>query len=362
MAVLDVNLVRSVAKKIPYVEEVAWKSAEKIISYVNTRTSHRIIVYCQKGTVDCTVKHRKHGRIQTVTRHVTYRNLVDLMKTPPLMEKQKNPVGQKRAHEYVNDGEAEFEDDLPVRKSTKHLTKQKDVVTDSAPRLDEAIDIGSDEECPLEQAEERGNHTFWKLRHSKSFPSSATNVACLAQSHGGYVAVFDNGTCIWQGIPATVIDVIATQRNRNIAYIALGEYGQYYIRMRDNKHFFAGSAEFETCIRSSESAARLVAFGDANSYFVLFEDGTRDTRALLPRTALKILSDRPLHSVWIGTNLVHNANGYFISYQEVTGCALQTYAGLPSEVMGWMEKRQKQSKPAQIKQLVSDGDCFIVRY
>eukprot|EP01032_Pedospumella_encystans_P018808 gene18808-21402_t len=362
MAALDLNLVRSVAKKIPYVEEVSWKSSEKILSYVNTRTSHRIIIYCQKGTVDCTVNHRRHGRIQTVSRHVTYRNLVDLLKNPPLMENQKNATGQKRPREDVNDGEAEFDDDVPTRKSSKHVTKKKNLIEDSAHRLDEAIGTGLEEESPIENAEERGNHTFWKLRHSKSFPTSATNVACFAQAHGGYVAVFDNGTCVWQGIPATVIDVIATQRNRNIAYVALGEHGQYYIRMRDNEHFFAGSAEFERSIRSSESPARLVAFGDANSYFVLFEDGKRDTRALLPRTALKILSDRPLHSVWIGTNLVHNANGYFISYQGVTGCTLQTYAGLPSEVVGWMEKRQKQSKPAQIKQLVSDGDFFIVRY
>lgn len=357
------NLVRSVAKKIPFVEEVAGKFSEKTLNYVNTRTSHRVRVYCKVGTVDSTVNHAKHGRIQSVTRHVTYSNLVELLKNPPTLENQKIVTGQKRVREDVDDGDAEFEEDTPARKSLKGVNKQRRHTTGFTLTTENVSSPEQPENESLSgQRETRGDHTFWKLRHNKSFPTSATNVACFAQSHGGYAAVLDNGTCIWQGIPATVIDVIASQGNRHIAYVALGEFGQYYIRLRNNKHFFAGSAEFERSIRNSESFATLVAFGDADSYFIFFDDGTRDTRALLPRTALKILAEQPLFSVWIGTNLVHNANGYFISYQGVTGCTLQTYAGLPSEVTGWMEKRQKQSKVAQIKQLWSDGDCFIVRY
>lgn len=79
----------------------------------------------------------------------------------------------------MNDGDAEFEDDEALaRKNSKHATKTKNLIRDSTPKLEDAI------ESPLQNAVDRGNHTFWKLRYSKSILSSATNVACFAQSHG----------------------------------------------------------------------------------------------------------------------------------------------------------------------------------
>ena len=115
------DLVRSVVAKIRFVEQVAHNPLLKTLSYVNSQTGHRIMVYCRKNTVVCTLNHPKLGHMQHVSRNVTYSALVELLKSPPSRMHPKEDteiIGKKRPID--SDGDEEFAT-TKLPPSTPHL-------------------------------------------------------------------------------------------------------------------------------------------------------------------------------------------------------------------------------------------------
>lgn len=396
---LELSKVQKVAVHVPSLRLQSVNDKLNVITFDNTETKCRFVVYA-KGTVVITSTDAARSGSQVVHRNVTYRALVDLFKERPRthFKADAKTAGVKRRSDESNietkpirmtKGEEECEFDEPVAKKASsfikpaHLEGKRQIIeietkkvedkrwsTPVPPKRDSvpvavtpAVRVASTELSRKVNA--RGNNCFWKLRHNKGFPESVHSVACITIAQGGFVAVMDDGTCVWDGIPTKMANILEGQCRRNIAYIALGECGQHYILLKNGREFYAGPPSFEKAIRGAKSIAKVVAFGDSVSYFVQFEDGTRDWNASFSTRAENILKDCRIYNLWIGTPPPSRGAAelpYFVSYQpaEWPMGTRHSFSGLPYEVNDWIT--YKTQKSTQIKQILTDGDCFVIRY
>lgn len=398
---LELSKVHKVAVHVPSLRLQSVNNKLNVITFDNTETKCRFVVYA-KGIVVITSTDPLRVGSQVVHRKVNYRDLVDLFKEPARIhfKSDSKTVGVKRRSDEpstttkpikVTKGEEECEFDEPVVKKASsfikpsHLEGKRQIIEietrkEEDKRWHAPVLVPPKRDPPpttvapearaattelSRKVNARGNNCFWKLRHHTGFPESVHSVACIAIAQGGFVAVMDDGTCVWDGIPAKVASILEGQYRRNIAYVALGECGQHYILLKNGREFYAGPPSFEKAIRGAKSIAKVVTFGDSVSYFVQFEDGTRDWNAPFSRRAENILKDCRIFSLWIGTPPPSRGAPelpYFVSYQPSdrhTG-TLHSFAGLPYEVNDWIT--YKTQKSTQIKQILTDGDCFVIRY
>lgn len=389
---LDIGKVKELASLVPNIRLLSVNKQLKVISFANELTKCRFVVY-ERGTVVVTSSDPSLGTTQSVRREVNYRSLVDLFREPLYKKsiaavnshgtKRKSDSIQPKKTNVVLDDDCEF-DEQPVKKVSSfikptHLDGKHQIFeiatkkeedkrwreSLSPKKSTEAVQAATTELSRKVNA--RGSNCFWKLRHTGGFPESVHDVSCIAIAQGGFVAVMDDGTCVYNGVPASIANILEVQYKRNIAYIALGEYGQHYILLKNGREYYSGSPSFEKAIRGAKSTAKVVAFGDSVSYFVQFEDGMREWSAPFSRRMSDDLKDCQVHSLWIGTPPPTRGAAelpYSLVYQPAVrvgnGPPLHTYAGLPYEVQDWIQ--YKTQKSTQIKQILTDGDCFVIRY
>ena len=188
----------------------------------------------------------------------------------------------------------------------------------------------------------KDNNFKWNLTYSTNIPDCLLDVKCVAIASGGYIAVYNHGSCSYHGIPDNARYEIERQKYMNISYIALGEYEQYYIRKTNGRELYNGCEEFMDAITNSNSRAELVSFGDYNTYFLKFEDNnnawSENLEDILSSEAFNIISneDNSINFIWLGQQSDGYRNiPYFISYATTTGKYTNDmiiYKDLPLEV------------------------------
>jgi hypothetical protein len=193
-------------------------------------------------------------------------------------------------------------------------------------------------------------------------------IRCVALSDGGFVAVRESGTCVYDGINSTLAAVLEEQKGGRIEYVAAGCAGQYYIRMANGKILCNGPDEFRQALSSTYSPVHLIAFGDGDTFFVMFADGrsvcSSGLENVLDGKAHQLLRSAALQTVWLGSgpHIAHAPHGdaasigYYIGYNR--GECVHRH--LPSGVEEWLSRK---SKCVQVKQVLADErDNFFIRF
>lgn len=193
-------------------------------------------------------------------------------------------------------------------------------------------------------------------------PDSMRDIKCVAIAEGGYVAVFDDGDCCCHGIPNHVVTILKRQHFSNISYIALGEHDQYYIRKTNGKELYYGCEEFMNAIASASTRAKLVAFGDYDTYFIVFDDGSRtwsdNLDEILPDAAYSIFTNTSnnISSVWLGEYDSYDDEFlYFIVYNNGN----YTYDSIPDVVSDWVFHRKRRTTKMKQVLIGNDGNYFV---
>jgi chorismate mutase len=214
----------------------------------------------------------------------------------------------------------------------------------------------------------RGNSCHHSLRYDQDIPTSLVDVVSVAVSDGGYVAVLEDGSCSYDGVNSELAAELGRQHLSNIQYVAAGPAGQYYIRKTNGRSMCAGCDEFVEVLDRVNSPARLVAFGDEDTFFVQFEDGSvtfsRDLGDLIGEDALDLLLTESLETVWLGSERHFDYSGYGV--QERIGFYIGynkgecDYGNLPEGVQEWLDGKHPGVKVKQV--LADERDNYFIRY
>jgi hypothetical protein len=196
----------------------------------------------------------------------------------------------------------------------------------------------------------RGNNYDFLLRYSEGFPKSMANVSCLAISDGGFVAVFDDGDCCYHGIDDEVAKVLDRQRLSNINYLAIGRFGQYFIQKMNGRMFYSGCESFTSAVDQSSEDVSLVSFGDRDTFYIKYDDGSSEWDGNIPKDVQKELRTADvIDCLWLGSS-----GQYYLGYDS-TWMYSAFQQNISKDLVRIIEKKR-------VKQLVFDGETYLVRY
>eukprot|EP01032_Pedospumella_encystans_P013611 gene13611-15661_t len=388
---LDVGEVRRTASEIVNIKEIGINEASKVISFQAVDSGWKINVYYTTGTVGTCVEHPISGKTQLFRRKVSYETLQRIFQNPRVHTGKGYytvPTGKPGSSAAISPAEDEetaltnqiailrpqlelMEDQLASIRQKRLKEEQERLKKAEAVREakeEKARAAAAAEQLRLEniarqEAKERlaasnrlnslrGACFDYSLQHSTHFPTSMKDVKCVAICDGGYVAVMDSGSCCWHGIPSDVINVLKRQQNHMIDYIALGPE-QYYIRKTNGKILYRGCEEFEEEIGNNSDEIKFVTFGDENTFYLEYEDGTvrySDSLAYkIPSHAFENLTSRRVSHFYLGQgsdsySYYSNDQPYCITYENGT-C---DYDNLPSELNEWFEEEKKPGNKTQL--------------
>ena len=406
--------VRAVAQTFRNVNEIYLNEKSCVVSFKHNTWGTRINVYYTTGTVGICFIHPVSGKVQLFRKDVDPILLKALFTDARLIyglgyyrNNKERAIGIKRKMEEVSFGQFNIDDDVEdeeteLSKQLVHLEQQISVVKEQLKAIEtkrqkekkrleeeqERIRMEKEAEQARIKAEMerrkaaetarlaavernriatlRGNNCYWSLTYSDYMPESMLGVKCVALAEGGYVVVHDSGSCTYHGIPNNVMNVIEKQHNSMISYIALGEHDQYYIRKTNGRELYNGCEEFMNAIASASTRAKLVSFGDYNTYFIVFDDGSIECSynlySKLPSYAYHILTDtdNTIQSVWLGEDEDYYYSSeipYFIVYNNGN----YIHDNIPGGLSDWLENKKRRT--AKMKQvLIGQNGNYFVRF
>ena len=205
---------------------------------------------------------------------------------------------------------------------------------------------------------ERGENVYWSLQHHEHIPSKLDTFRSIAIGEGGYIAVADNGTCAYHGIPYNVAEQVKRAQNKNIELVAIGPrrngYGehQFYILKTNGKQFGNASDQFWEAINSKPQRPVLVCFDENDSYFIKFSNRSCNWSGNINESAQKVFQRADdIICVWLGEN-----GSYFIGYEE-NGEYKKSYYRLPREISSYACNRS-----CEIRQLFYEhkNDTYFI--
>lgn len=388
---LELQKVRSIASQIPGVHELSLNSASKVISFQKVDVQCRINVYYTTGTVGTCLYHPVSGKTQLFRRTVSYDILAEIFRNPRIhtgtgyFRRDQIPHVANNVDDYqeVDDEETALTRQLAVyipqielinARLAEIAVRRKEEERLEAARLAEERRIREEREevqrretaRQLAAAEKltknykRGNKCYFQFQDEDvedGFPDDIDEIASVAINDDGWAIAYDSGYSTWCSTPSEVASILYRQHQKMIAYIATGPNGQYYIRKTNGKEFFSGCDEFETAIRESVSSVKFVAFGDWETFYVQFEDGSFDYAELPDALVRKIYSAEVVEALWVGEQPYGDGDApYFVSY----GMGKCSYKDLPRDLQSWLSRVG--TKNISVKQLLADGYSFFVRY
>jgi hypothetical protein len=399
---LSLSEIRTIARAIPTITEIGLNEESRLISFRDEESKWRFNIYYTTRTVGTCITHPVLGKTQLFRRKVGYAMLQDIFRNPRIhtdkgYQRTENApalTGNKRRNDEidqnVDDEEAVLRSQLElllpqvnliraqlssIENKRKSDVRKKQAIEERTRRAIEEQQRREEEEerrqAEIQQRKHyeaersrrnarRGTVCHWSLTCSDNMPRSMANVACVAIGDEGFVAVMDDGTCVTEGLQDNVIAVLKRQHFRNIAYIALGSADQYYILKTNGKEFYSGSAEFEDSMSESNYSAKFVTFGDCDSFFIEFTDGSKswssDLPEYLPYDVMDRLKSEPLKHLWLGTEFSNWQLAYHVVYAdgECDGCELPFLAQI------WLDNVK--SPRSKVKFFLANGSDFFIRY
>ncbi|KAJ3025305.1 UNVERIFIED_CONTAM: hypothetical protein HDU68_007271 [Siphonaria sp. JEL0065] len=114
----------------------------------------------------------------------------------------------------------------------------------------------------------------YSLAFSEGLPRRLNEVRCVAISpEGGHVTVLNSGTYVCRKAPEKLAALL-DQHGSGIDYVAMGPQGQFLVQKTNGHIFPTGSSEFVKRISGTLRTVEFVCFGDWETYFVQFRDGS----------------------------------------------------------------------------------------
>lgn len=396
---LELSKIRSIAAQIGTVEETYLNTKSRVVSFHNYTVDCRINVYYTTGTVGTCLYHPVCGKTQLFRRGVTYELLADIFRHPRVHTGtgyfRKDAAMQTNPMSFYGDDKEESDDEeTALKKQLMQLEPQVQLIQArlaeiAALKREEqqkaAAELAAEQKLREEQeeahrleaarqaaVEEKARKN--RLRGEKicasiidmddTFPRGSSDIACVAITSTGWALAYDSGQVVWDGVPddelpGEVERILRQQHQMMIAYIAIGPQGQYYIRKTNGKQFFSGPEEFVEAVHSNASAVKFVSFGDWDTFYVHFENGTRDFDGLPWNLSSRIgTGSIAVDALWVGEREYDDMEEtpYFVSY----GHGKCSYKNLPHCVQSWLSRMG--TKNIHVKQLLAEGDSFFVRY
>lgn len=163
---------------------------------------------------------------------------------------------------------------------------------------------------------DQGYASYHRISFEKNFPTKRQmeDVKTVALSDGGFCCVFSNGTCATDGLPEDVLALIKTHHKKsNLKYVALGAEGQYFLSTLNGISYWNGCEKFSQLMRQNlENEVILASFGDFDTYFVLFKDGSVEWNGNISTSLTKIFQKQAqnVDYLWMSLTGVEYAVGY----------------------------------------------------
>lgn len=393
--------VRKIAADVPAVKEFYVNDVSKVVSYKNTEHNCRINVYYTTGTVGTCLLHPVAGKTQLFRRDVTAKVLRKIFlnprthtgkgyftkdRMPDVFNLDLVPSEEEALTEQLSVlepqvqlikarlAEIERERLLAAQKKVQALQAKQELLRKKAEAEARAAAAVEAERVARTQREalakqkvesaanarrvnQRGNNSWHNLDFGRHV--SMSDVTCVAMSGDGYAILYDNGYCESDGLSDEVERILDNQKHSNIAYIALGEQGQYYIRKKNGRAFFSGPEEFEEDIRGT--VPKFIAFGDWHTYYIKYENEeaqcNSDLYNELPDSVLDSLMcpGYGVTNVWLGLPDYYGHLPYFVVYAG--GYIESEY--LPDHIEDWLCNKKSSTK---VKQLLCSVGSYFIRY
>ena len=309
---------------------------------------------------------------RTVGPNMTYTRCCELLKTTPETEEKEFII---RHLEYLEEEVTYTTSNLikMVEKDMEEAERRRLAREEEERKKKEELERQAKEErrrqerLAKEEAErkrqkkvqKRGVHLYWELYHSKHIPDNLENIQSVAIGDGGYIAIHDDLSSMYHGIPDNVANQIERHHNDNLELIAIGHrkrYGEYpyYLLKSNGKQFGNLSSSCWDAICDTEARPVLVVLGvGADSFFIKFDRGRFCYRGLNDSCAAILERGVSVTCIWIGRD-----DSYFLNYTE-DGEKKRSYYHLPSGL-----GKYANDKRLDVKTMCYDYDSetYLVSY
>ncbi|KAK3259042.1 hypothetical protein CYMTET_31939 [Cymbomonas tetramitiformis] len=334
-------------------DEIQFNERSRVIAFSDRARTVRINVYYTTGTVGTCVSHPKQGSTQMFRRSCTMHLLEQIMMDPRVHTgkgyKRKfhhaMSVDHRDERKYGGEiaGPARSED-LEVRYQLLELDKEASEIAEQRAALSahiNALDANRLERAEAERVERereasaklekenvekekkrlaavheaavrarqeqvnrdhaRGNYSQSWLSYRDYMPQSMSNVKCVGINEGGYVAVYDEGSCAYHGVSRNITEYIDRQENSNISYLAIGPDSQFFGKKFNGKTEWNAPGDFGEAIHQSSSGVKFVAFGPFGTYYIQFLDGSTHWNGEIdPTLDQYLMQSSNIRQVWLG--------------------------------------------------------------
>lgn len=412
--------VRRIAKEVTSVKEFHVDDVLKAVSFRNFVHNCRIDVYYTTGTVGICFVHPVSGKVQQFHGDVSLTDIKELLQNPRVALAGRLPedifsiesvvsedealrnhlLDIERQAEHIKARLAEFESvkglhaqqlaqqqarELADRMAALHIREQSKIPVPPVPppvrgTAERNAGSASYQAFPPPPPPRRGKGRRWQgiqdLHRSnisykideEAYITAQVDYAleCVALCQGGSAFVFADGSCLSAGLPDEIEQVLVQQKHSNIAYIAVGEHKQYFIRKKNGRVLCHSGEDFERDIEMAYPVDPVfVAFGRFGTYFIQFMDGkkkfSKDFKEQVPKRVFYDICKKDIQHVAIGSTV-----GPF--YRTVPFCVVYQNGDVDSqfeeEADGYvgvcLEHMEDGSKVTQV--LLGANDNYFVGY